>query len=75
MSIALQLVIACGLLAVVYGAFTSRAILAANAGNQRMTEIAAAASGTPQSRMARRVNAATDSALDVGETSILARRE
>ena len=42
MSIALQLVIACGLLAVVYGAFTSRAILAANAGNQRMTEIAAA---------------------------------
>ena len=42
MSIELILVIACGLLAVLYGIVTSRSVLAASAGNVRMQEIAGA---------------------------------
>jgi len=42
MSTVLELVIGCGLLAVVYGIITSRAILSASPGNARMQEIAAA---------------------------------
>ena len=42
MSTVLELVIGCGLLAVVYGIVTSRSILAASPGNARMQEIAAA---------------------------------
>jgi len=42
MSLELWLVIGCGLLAVIYGLVTGRAILAASAGNQRMQDIAAA---------------------------------
>ncbi|MDO9461297.1 MAG: sodium-translocating pyrophosphatase [Alphaproteobacteria bacterium] len=42
MSTVLELVIGCGLLAVVYGIVTSRSILSASPGNERMQEIAAA---------------------------------
>jgi len=42
MSTVLELVIGCGLLAVVYGIITSRAILSASPGNARMQEIASA---------------------------------
>ncbi len=42
MSTVLELVIGCGLLAVVYGIITSRSILSASPGNARMQEIAAA---------------------------------
>ena len=42
MSTVLELVIGCGLLAVVYGVITSRSILAASPGNERMQEISAA---------------------------------
>jgi K(+)-stimulated pyrophosphate-energized sodium pump len=38
----LYIAIACGLLAVLYGIFTSRQVLAAPAGNQRMVEVASA---------------------------------
>lgn len=38
----LYLIIGCGLIALVYGAFTSYAVLSASAGNARMQEIAAA---------------------------------
>ena len=42
MSIALSVAIVCGLLAVVYGLFTTRQVLSADAGNDRMREIAGA---------------------------------
>src|SRR5258706_13271635 len=42
MSLAYILVIACGVLALAYGWITSRVVLAADAGNARMQEIAAA---------------------------------
>src|SRR6266853_38930 len=42
MSLAYILVIACGVLALAYGFFTSRVVLAANAGNARMQEISSA---------------------------------
>src|SRR5258708_37450036 len=42
MSAAYILVIACGVLALAYGFFTSRVVLAANAGNARMQEISGA---------------------------------
>ena len=42
MSLALWLVIACGGLAILYGIVTTRSVLAASAGNERMQEIAAA---------------------------------
>src|SRR5438477_3123485 len=42
MSLAYILVIACGVLALVYGLITSRVVLAADAGNARMQEISAA---------------------------------
>lgn len=42
MSLALWLVIACGGLAILYGLVTTRSVLAASAGNDRMQEIAAA---------------------------------
>ncbi|MEE8517035.1 MAG: sodium-translocating pyrophosphatase [Alphaproteobacteria bacterium] len=42
MTSAYGLVIACGLLAIVYGAFASRSVLRAPAGNDKMREIAAA---------------------------------
>ncbi len=38
----IYLIIGCGVLAVLYGLFTSRAIIASSAGNERMQEIAAA---------------------------------
>jgi K(+)-stimulated pyrophosphate-energized sodium pump len=38
----LYIAMACGLIAVLYGIFTSRQVLAASAGNQRMIEVAAA---------------------------------
>ena len=38
----LQFVIACGVIAVLYGIFASRSILAASAGTERMQEIAGA---------------------------------
>lgn len=37
-----QLILACGALAVLYGVFTSRSLIKADAGNERMQEIAAA---------------------------------
>jgi K(+)-stimulated pyrophosphate-energized sodium pump len=42
MATANWVIIACGLLALIYGAFTARQVLAANAGTARMQEIAAA---------------------------------
>ncbi|MDK9720383.1 MAG: sodium-translocating pyrophosphatase [Rhodospirillales bacterium] len=42
MSTAFLLVIACGLLALAYGAYATKSILAASAGNERMQQIAAA---------------------------------
>ncbi len=42
MSLELELVLACGLLALLYGAWTIRSVLAMSAGNERMQEIAAA---------------------------------
>jgi len=42
MSIALAVAIICGVLAVVYGLFTTRQVLSADAGNERMREIAGA---------------------------------
>ncbi|HEY0526268.1 MAG TPA: sodium/proton-translocating pyrophosphatase, partial [Stellaceae bacterium] len=42
MAVAYVVVIACGLLAVLYGWYTSREVLAADAGNARMQEIAGA---------------------------------
>ena len=42
MSLELQLVLACGVLALVYGALTVRSVLAMSPGNARMQEIAAA---------------------------------
>ena len=42
MSIALAVAIVCGVLAVVYGLFTTRQVLSADAGNERMREIAGA---------------------------------
>ena len=38
----LEIVIACGVIAVLYGIFASRSILAASAGTERMQEIAGA---------------------------------
>src|SRR4051794_26164608 len=38
----LYIAMACGLIAVLYGIFTSTQVLAASAGNQRMMEVAAA---------------------------------
>ena len=35
----LTFVVACGILALLYGVFTSRAVLTADAGNERMQEI------------------------------------
>ena len=42
MSIALAVAIVCGVLAVLYGLFTTRQVLSADAGNERMREIAGA---------------------------------
>ena len=42
MTIVLYLIIACGVLSIVYGVVTTRAVLAADAGSARMQEIAAA---------------------------------
>ena len=42
MNQALWIIIACGALSIVYGALTTRSLLASNAGNTRMQEIAAA---------------------------------
>jgi K(+)-stimulated pyrophosphate-energized sodium pump len=42
MSLELELVLACGVLALVYGAWTIRSVLSMSAGNARMQEIAAA---------------------------------
>src|SRR6478752_2593055 len=42
MSMQLELILACGLLALVYGGWTIRSVLAMSAGNARMQEIAAA---------------------------------
>ena len=42
MSTALMLAIACGVIAVLYGIFTTRSVMSASAGNERMQQIAAA---------------------------------
>ena len=42
MSLALWLIVICGALSIVYGVVTTRALLAADAGNERMQEISAA---------------------------------
>jgi len=42
MSLELQLVLACGVLALIYGAWTIRSVMSLSAGNERMQEIAAA---------------------------------
>ena len=42
MSLQLDLILACGVLALIYGYFTGRAVMAQSAGNARMQEIAAA---------------------------------
>jgi K(+)-stimulated pyrophosphate-energized sodium pump len=48
-----QIAIACGLLAVLYGIFTSRQVLSASAGNEKMQEIAAAIQEGAQAYLTR----------------------
>ena len=53
MTIVLCLIIACGALSIVYGLFTTKAVLAADAGTARMQEIAAAIQEGAQAYLAR----------------------
>ena len=53
MTTALYLIIACGALSIVYGLFTTKSVLAADAGTPRMQEIAAAIQEGAQAYLAR----------------------
>src|SRR5580693_4167497 len=52
-SMALGLIILCGVLSLIYGGYTVRQVLAADAGSQRMQEIAAAVSEGAQAYLKR----------------------
>jgi K(+)-stimulated pyrophosphate-energized sodium pump len=57
MTVALYLIIACGALSIVYGVWTTKAVLAADAGTARMQEIAAAIQEGAQAYLARQYQA------------------
>jgi K(+)-stimulated pyrophosphate-energized sodium pump len=57
MTVALYLIIACGALSIVYGVWTTKAVLAADAGTTRMQEIAAAIQEGAQAYLARQYQA------------------